>query len=288
MAFLAEFLDPNYLKTKLDYMDLSISGLRDALRGAASKTLSDLDTDLTNIYSKLDVSLSTRASETTLSGLSGKFPSAAALSDAMSNPTTTLLGSALLGFDGTNWRRVMTDTSSRLKVQLDSIPNPPNLDTTLSSRLSESTFTGRFPSGTALSDALSNPTTTLIGSALLGFDGTNWARVTAKSIDIAGATGRAIAMLNALTPSRMPYTVDGISVTTTESSTTISAPGAKILKITNGGDVDCLIGINGSVLTTNPLKVRARTTKVFTFAGATSVNYKTASGSTTISIEYFN
>ena len=216
MAFL-EFLDPNYLKTKLDYMDLSISGLRDALRGAANKTLSDLDTDLTNIYSKLDVSLSTRASETTLSGLSGKFPSATALGDAMSNPTTTL-----------------------------------------------------------------------IGSALLGFNGTNWARVTAKSIDITGATGMAIAMLNALTPSRMPYMVDGISVTTTESSTTISAPGAKILKITNGGDVDCLIGINASVPGTNPLKVRARTTKVFAFAGATSVYYKTASGSTTISIEYFN
>jgi hypothetical protein len=282
------------LKVQLDSipnpsnLDITLSGLRDALRGAANKTLSDLDTDLTNIYSRLDVSLSTRASETTLSGLSGKFPSAAALGDAMSNPTTTLLGSALLGFDGTNWERVMTDGSNRLKTQLDSIPNPPNLDTTLSSRLSESTFTGRFPSGAALSDTLSNPTTTLIGSALLGFDGTNWARVTAKSIDITGATGRAIAMLNALTPSRMPYMVDGINVTTTESSTTISAPGAKILKITNGGDVDCLIGINASVPGTNPLKVKARTTKVFAFAGATSVYYKTASGSTTISIEYFN
>jgi hypothetical protein len=206
----------------------------------------------------------------------------------MSNPTTTLIGAALLGYEGTTWERVKTDGFNRLKTQLDSIPNPPNLDTTLSSRLSESAFTGRFPSGVALSDALSNPTTTLIGSALLGFDGTNWARVTAKSIDITGATGMAIAMLNALTPSRMPYMIDGISVTTTESSTTISAPGAKILKITNGGDVDCLIGINASVPGTNPLKVRARTTKVFAFAGATSVYYKTASGSTTISIEYFN
>jgi hypothetical protein len=108
---LVEMLDPVYLKSKLDYIDLSLTGLRDALRGTGNKTLTDLDTDLANIYARLDVALSTRASESTLSALSGKFPSAAALSDTLGNPTTTIVGSALLGWDGTYWRRLAADTS---------------------------------------------------------------------------------------------------------------------------------------------------------------------------------
>jgi hypothetical protein len=386
---LLETIDPAFFKGKLDYIDLSVSGLRDALRGTGNKTLTDLDTDLSNIYAKLDVALSTRASESTLSGiktgtdylddiygrldvalstrssestlsaLSGKFPSAAALGDALANPTTTIIGSALLGFDGTNWERIMTDGSNRIKAQLDSIPNPSNLDITLSalrdallagttsypgglddiynklntqldvvlsSRASESTLSGlsgKFPSAAALSDSLSNPTTTIIGNALLGFDGTYWRRVRVDtsgrlaiqnepnldvalstrladskipnalaqiSKDIAGSTVYGLAVIASLAHdyTRMPYLVDDISVSTTEASTSIAAPGAKIVKITNKGDTDCLIGINASVPTTNPMKVRARTVKIFLFSGATAIYYKTATGSTTISIEWQN
>jgi len=90
----------------------------------------------------LDVALSTRASEETLSALSGKFPSADVLSDTIGNPRTTILGSALLGFDGTYWRRVRVDTSSRLKVSAEVVANPPNLDVALSTRASESTLSG--------------------------------------------------------------------------------------------------------------------------------------------------
>jgi len=187
--------------------------------------------------SNLDVALSTRASESTLSGLSGKFPSAIALADNLANPTTTIIGAANLGFDGTYWRRIATDTSGRMKVALDSIPNPSNLDVALSTRASEATLSaiknalasvgtdkirasivdslpagtnkigsvdvasipnpsnldvalstrasestlsglsGKFPSAVALGDSLSNPTTTIVGDALLGFDGTYWRRV---------------------------------------------------------------------------------------------------------------
>jgi hypothetical protein len=80
----------------------------------------------------IDVPLSTRASESTLSGFSGKFPSAAALADNLSNPTTTIVGSALLAWDGTYWRRVAADSSSRLRVVAESVANPPNLDVALS------------------------------------------------------------------------------------------------------------------------------------------------------------
>ena len=88
----------------------------------------------------LDTALSTRASESTLSGLSGKFPTSVALADNLANPTTTIIGAANLGFDGTYWRRIATDTSGRMKVALDSIPNPSNLDVALSTRASEATL----------------------------------------------------------------------------------------------------------------------------------------------------
>jgi hypothetical protein len=104
-----------------------------------SLTARDWSQDFAKLQN-LDTTLSSRASESTLSTLSGKFPSAVALSDSLSNPTTTIIGSALLGFDGTYFRRVAVDTSSRLRVVVESVVNPPNLDVALSTRASESTL----------------------------------------------------------------------------------------------------------------------------------------------------
>ena len=364
-----EHLAIEYLKARLDNLDISLSSFRDALRGADARTLTDVYNIGSSIYARLDVALSTRASESTLSTFSGKFPSAVALGDTLANPTTTLVGSALLGWDGTYWRRLVTDTGGRLRINAEvvanpsnldvalstraseatlaaikaqtdkftfdaanrlAIQNPPNLDVALSSRASESTLagikaqtdkftfdaagrlaiqnppsldvalstrasestlsalSGKFPSAAALGDALGNPTTTVIGSALLGFDGTSWGRVAVRALDVVGAVGRALAIVDFLTPSRQPYMVEGISVGTTEGSTAIADPGAKVLIIKNKGNADALIGINASVPTTNPLKVRAWTVKVIPFAGATAVYYKTAAGSTTIDIEWYN
>jgi len=366
---LFEYLDPTYIKMKLDNLDISLSSLRDAIRGADNRTLTDIYNIGNSIYSRLDVALGTRASESTLSALSGKFPSATALSDTLANPSTTVIGSALLGFDGTNWRRMRSDANGRLRINAEVVANPPNLDVALSTRASESTlsaikaqtdkltfdtanrlaiqnppnldvalstrasestlagiksqtdklsfdannrlaiqnppnldtalstrasestlssFSGKFPSASALGDALGNPTTTVIGSALLGFDGTSWGRVAVRALDVVGSTGRALATVNFLTPSRMPYMVENINVGTTESSTSIAAPGAKILVLRNKGDVDILIGINASVPATNPMKVKARTIKVIPFSGVTAVYYKTATGSSTLDIEWYN
>jgi hypothetical protein len=305
-----ETIDPAYLKSKIDNLDLSITGLRDALRGTANKTLTDIDTDLGNIYARTDVALSTRAAETTLSTLSGKFPSATALGDALGNPTTTIIGGALLGFDGTNWERIMTDGSNRLKAQLDALPNPENLDITLSAlRDALLSGTGTYPGGlddiynklnaqldVVLSTRASESTLSNIYSRLDVALSTRLAdskipnALAQISKDIAGSTVYGLAVIASLAHdiTRMPYMVDDIDVTTTEASTSITAPGGKVVKVTNKGDTDALIGVNGSVPVTNPLKVRARTAKIFLFGGATSIYYKTSSGSTTISIEYFN
>jgi hypothetical protein len=379
-----EFIDPQYLKAKLDLIDISLTSLRDAIRGPGNRTLTDIYDATTTFSAKfplavaladnlgnptttivgsallgfdganwrrvavdafgkirvsvdavanppnldvalstrasestlsaikaqtdkltfdtagrlaiqnppnLDVALSSRASEPTLSAFSGKFPSAVALADNLANPTTTIIGAANLGFDGANWRRLVADASGRLRVSADVVANPPNLDVALSSRASESTlsaFSGKFPSASALGDAMANPTTTIIGGALLGFDGSNWRRVHVRAVDVLGSTGGALAVVDFLTPSRQPVLIEGINVGTTEGSTSISAPGAKILKLKNRGDVDILIGINGPVPTTNPLKVKPRTVLVIPFRGVTQVNYRTVSGSSVLDIEYYN
>ena len=298
-----EFLDPAYVKSKLDSLDISLSSLRDALRGTDNRTLTDVYNVSNSILSKLDVNLSTRASETTLSALSGKFPSAVALADNLSNPTTTIIGSALLGFDGTYYRRLMADTSGKLKVALDSIPNPPNLDISLSALRDALRGTGN-KTLTDLDTDLNNILGRLPASLTAGGnfkiaileDSAGLLKDTKipnplgiiTNQDVIGSTANVLAVVNMLTPSRQPYTIANIAVSTTESSTSISAPGAKLLVIKNKGDVDVQIGINGAVPTTNPLIVRARTVKVIPHKGVTQVNYKVASGSSTIDIEYYN
>jgi hypothetical protein len=278
-----EFLLPEYVKSKLDLIDISLSSLRDALRGTDNRTL----TDLYNI----------------LSTFSGKFPSAVALADNLSNPTTTIVGSALLGFDGTYWRRLAADTSGRLRVSADVVANPSNLDISLSALrdairgTGNKTLTdldtdlinilGRLPSSLTsagnfrialLEDAVGLLKDSKIPNALGVLTG----------VDVIGTSTNVLAVVNMLTPSRQPYTIQGIAVSTTEGSTSIASPGAKIIIIRNRGDVDVLIGINGAVPATNPLVVRARTAKAFPHRGITQVNYKVASGSTTIDIEYYN
>jgi hypothetical protein len=257
-----EFLVPEYVKSKLDLIDISLSSLRDAIRGSGNYTL----TDLYNI----------------LNTVSGKFPSATALADNLSNPTTTIVGSALLGFDGTYFRRVAVDTSSRLRTVVESVANPPNLDVALSSIKSllpsSLTSAGNFKIA-VLEDAVGLLKDSKIPNPL-GI---------LTSLDVIGTSTNALAVIPQSTISRQPYTIQGISVSTTEGSTSIASPGAKILIIRNNGDVDVQIGINGSVPTTNPLIVKARTAKVLPpHKGITQVNYKVASGSTTIDIEYYN
>lgn len=265
---LLEIIDPAYFKAKLDSIDTDLDKLDVSLSTRASEST------LSSILGKLDVSLSTRLSEATFTG---RFPSAVALGDTLGNPTTTIVGGALLGWDsgGAVWERIYTDGSNRLKVQLDSIPNPPNLDTALSTRASESTLSSILGKldvslSTRLADA---KIPNALGQA---------------SLDVVGSTMYALGMIPSFLPSRMPYCVAGISVGTTESSTAIAAPGGKLLVLKNKGDTDILIGINGSVPATNPLILRARTIRIFPFTGVTAVYYKVAAGSSTLDIEYWN
>ena len=291
---IVEFLAPEYVKDALSKLDISLTALRDALRGAGDKTLTDLDTRLGDIYARLDVALSTRASETTLSAI--KTQTDKLTFDANNylrvNVSTTVnppnlditLSSHRDAIRGTG-NKTLTDLDTRLGDIYG------RLDVALSTRASESTLSalsGKFPSAAALDDSLANPTTTIVGSAGLVWTGSAWARLGGASADFAGSTLYGVGVIPQWLPSRQAYLVDNISVTTTEGSTSISAPGAKVLIIKNKGDVDALIGLNASVPATNPLVVRARTVRVILHRGVTTVYYKTATGSTTLEIAYFN
>ena len=262
---LMEIIDPAYLKAQLARLDVDLSTRASESTLAGIKSQTDKLTFDASSYlyvnapvvgnpPNFDVALSTRASESTLSDFSGKFPSASALGDAMSNPTTTIIGSALLGFDGTNWERIKTDGANRLKVQLDSIPNPPNLDVALSTRLSESTFTARVPTLNVI------------------------------SFDLAGASRNLLAVAPSGSPAdltRQP-TYDEVSVTTTESSISYAAPGLKLAVLINRGDDDILVRINDSAGT--QIKIPARCGKIIGFGGITAIYYVASTSSSTLVI----
>ncbi|RLG75110.1 MAG: hypothetical protein DRO12_05945 [Thermoprotei archaeon] len=58
------------------------------------------------------------AKEATLSALSDKFPDKVALADNLANPTTTVSGVALRGFDGNHWMRLRVASDGKLLAQL--------------------------------------------------------------------------------------------------------------------------------------------------------------------------
>lgn len=243
---IVEVLDPTYLKSKVDNIDIPLSTHRDAITNAINTH-------------------------------GNKIPSAISLSDNISNPTTTLIGSAILGFDGTVWRRVRVDNNGYLltSMALDKIKiwdgtdyleitsdgkiSVQNIDVALSTRLSESTFT----------NTIQHP----IGQV---------------QTDVVGSSIFASAVIDSQLPSRMPYCIANINVSTTESSTSIAPPGAKILVLKNLGDNNILVGLNSSVPSNNPLIIKGRTIKIITHVSVTSIYYKTQTGTSILDIEYYN
>ena len=140
----------------LAQLDITLSALRDALRGTGNKTLTDLDTDLSNIYGKLDVALSTRASETTLSGIKSQTD------------------------------KLTFDTSNYLQVNVKTTVNPSNLDVALSTRASESTLSAIKSKTDNLDIALS---TRASESTLSSFVGTPDSSPPSKGIVLLGYDG---------------------------------------------------------------------------------------------------
>lgn len=77
------------------------------------------------------------------------------------------------------------------------------------------------------------------------------------------------------------YTEQEVAVTTTESTSSFSPP-LRAVVLTNEGDVDITIKLNGSTTTKT---IPARTSKVIAFFEISSISYVVSSGSSTLKIE---
>ena len=72
---------------------------------------------------RLDVNVAGATMSTGDIEVNSEFPAAAALADDSGNPTTTSVGSHLLGYDSgnTNWNRVEVDDAGHLQIDVLSI-----------------------------------------------------------------------------------------------------------------------------------------------------------------------
>lgn len=119
----------------------------DRMRG---DTTNGLDVDVTRVSGTVTVD--------------SELPSAAALADGASNPTTPTVGAASLMYNGTTWDRMRGDTTNGLAVDVTRVSGTVTVDSEL-------------PAAAALADAAANPTVPAVGGYLMGFNGTTWDRV---------------------------------------------------------------------------------------------------------------
>ncbi len=108
-----------------------------------------------------------------------------------------------------------------------------NIDVALSTRLAETTFTGRFPGAGALSDNFANPTTTQVGAFNLLWDGATWDRAPGTAAD------GALVNLGANNDVTVTGTVTANAGTGTMAVSLATLP-ALVAGTANIGDVDVL------------------------------------------------
>lgn len=102
-------------------------------------------------------------------------------------PTTTVTGTVAATQSGTwNVNNISGTVSLPTGASTSALQTTGNtslsnidtdLDVALSTRVAESTFTGRFPAAAALADATANPSLTSTASYLMGYNGTTWDRL---------------------------------------------------------------------------------------------------------------
>lgn len=98
-----------------------------------------------------------------------ELPAAAALSDSIGNPTSPMVGSGGMLYDGTDWRRMRTmdDAGGNLATSVGILVNVPHLHDTGSS-------VTPMKRGAELTDA--DVGAWMPGAALMMYNGTNWSR----------------------------------------------------------------------------------------------------------------
>lgn len=115
------------------------------------------------VASGTNVNVNLAASAATVT-VDSELAAAAALSDAFANPTTAPVGAFLMGWNGTTWDRLKSDTTNGLDVDVTRVQGTVTVDSEL-------------PAAAALADATANPTVPGVGGFLMGYNGTTWDRV---------------------------------------------------------------------------------------------------------------
>lgn len=100
------------------------------------------------------------------------FPAAAAITDAFANPTTTSVMAMNMGWNGTNWDRLKSDTTNGLDVDVTRVSG--TVTTTVSGTV---TVDSELPAAAALTDAFANPTAPAVGAFLMGWNSATWDRL---------------------------------------------------------------------------------------------------------------
>ena len=157
------------------------------------------------------------------------LPTAAALADATSNPTTTILGSANFGYNGSTWDRLRDDTNKYLYVDLGTaLPTGANAIGNLAPASSTTAGYGHQVS--------SSPTFTTSGSYTAGqcFGGFNSVTVVGNNAESAFLTN--VRVISASGVSGMSFTLYEFDAN--PSSSTCTDHGTFTL---SGSDVDKLI-----------------------------------------------
>jgi len=285
-----DYPDPKYIKQQLDKLtnlNISLSQVRDDIRGTGNKTLTDI---VSTLLSQVDTPTSTldgrlynpsdgksvydhlKTLATSGVGITN-FPSWF----TSSTVTIDTLNSTVSGLKGGD-SRTLTDLYNKLS--------------SIGGSLSITNFPGWFTGSSKKTDDLYNELTSIynkfsisnwIGKVGIG-DGSNVA--TLVSGTLAGSSAYLIGVapdLVKMYTGGTNYEESTVSVSTTESSSSFS-PALKFVKITNEGDVEALIRLNGSSATQIPIP--AHTGKWFVFP-VSSIYYEVSSGSTTLRIEGF-
>ena len=120
-----------------------------------------------------------------------ELPAAAALSDATANPTTTTIGSMLMGFDGTDWERIYSvadgdavaaGTTGFLVFGTDG-SNYQALSVDAAGQLQVDVLTGGGGPTDTDDDIVAGGQSANLGIALnYGYDGTQWERLTTDTL----------------------------------------------------------------------------------------------------------
>ncbi len=243
-----EFLDTAYLRAQLDRLsnlNMTLTELRDAIRGADSRTLTDL-------YNTLYDPDNAKTAAKWLADIYNKLGS--------------IGGTVSIG-NFPSWFTGSTKTTDDIYGKLDA------LDDALASVGTDklrATLVDSLPSGD-----------NWIGRVKLG-DGSNIVAVISTDIGGSNYSGLAVAPdLTAVFAAGTAYTEQEVTASTSEASSSFSPP-LKMVRLCNEGDVDVAIKLNGSSTSKN---LPAKACKTIALWKVESISYATASGSSTLRIE---